>query len=185
MRSILFFSLFIFSLKSFGQSERSIGVHLGIPIIHEKLQDGFKYQPYQLLFYYNFANLMKGKKDDLFVYVEPQLVRVLFSPEGRKNEIEFGANLGLEYRLNFTDKTALIGAIGAGPHYISAETPKQANGFIFSDNFTLGLKQTIGNSGTDLHLRTRFRHISNANLKQPNQGIDSWFLIFGATKHLQ
>ena len=184
MRIILLLLLFIFPLQLFSQSERSIGVHLGIPIIHEQLQEGSKYKPYQLLFYYNFTNLLKGKKNDLFIYLEPQLVGVLFSPEGRDKEIEFGANLGLEYRVNFSEKTALIGAIGAGPHYMSAEIQKQANGFIFSDNFTLGLKQTLGDSKTDLHLRARFRHLSNANLKQPNQGIDSWFLIFGATKHL-
>ena len=183
MHPLLFFILIAFSAKCIGQSERSIGFHLGIPIIHEQLKDGYKYKPYQLLFYYNFTNLMKGKKNDLYVYLEPQLVWVWFSPE-RKKELEFGANLGLEYRLNFSEKTALIGAIGSGPHFITAKTPKQASGFIFSDNFTFGLKQSIGNSGTDIHFRTRFRHISNANLKKPNQGIDSWFLILGATKAL-
>lgn len=167
-----------------GQSSRSIGVHLGIPIIHEQLKDGSKYKPYQLLFYYNFANLLKGRKDDLYIYLEPQIVSVFFSPDDRGQEWEFGANLGLEYRLNFSDRTALIGAIGSGPHYITAKVEKQASGFIFSDNFTLGLKQTLGDGSTDLHLRTRFRHISNANLKQPNQGIDSWFVILGATKNI-
>ena len=184
MHPVLFFLFIVFSVESFAQSDRSIGFHLGIPIIHERLKDGYKYKPYQLLFYYNFTNLLKGKKNDLYIYLEPQLVWVWFSPNNRKKEIEFGANLGLEYRFNFSEKTALIGAIGSGPHFITAETPKQVNGFIFSDNFTFGLKQTLGNSGTDLHLRTRFRHISNANLKKPNQGIDSWFLIFGATKAL-
>lgn len=183
MRLYILPFLFLLSTQFFAQSDRSVGIHLGIPIIHEQLRDGFKYKPYQLLFYYNFTNLLKGKKNDLFVYLEPQFVWVLFSPK-RKKEIEFGANLGLEYRLNFSEKTALIGAIGSGPHYITAETPKQVKGFIFSDNFTFGIKQTLGDSGTDLHLRTRFRHISNANLKKPNQGIDSWFLIVGATKSL-
>ncbi len=183
MRPILFFLLIFYLVECSAQTGRSVGIHLGIPIIHEQLADGYKYKPYQLLFYYNFTNLLKNKKSDLFIYLEPQLVWVWFSPN-RKKEIEFGANLGLEYRLNFSEKTALIGAVGSGPHYITAETPKQVNGFIFSDNFTLGLKQSLGNSGADLHFRTRFRHISNANLKKPNQGIDSWFLIVGATKRL-
>ena len=183
MRLIFFFLIIFCAIKCAAQSNKSVGIHIGIPIIHENLADGYKYKPYQLLFYYNFANLLKNKKSDLFIYLEPQLVWVWFSPD-RKKEIEFGANLGLEYRYNFNEKTALIGAIGSGPHYITAETPNQVNGFIFSDNFTLGLKQTLSNSNTDLHFRTRFRHISNANLKKPNQGIDSWFLIVGATKHL-
>ena len=183
MRYILLFLSFLFLGKTNGQSGQSIGFHIGIPIVNEQLKDGYKYKPYQLLFYYNFTDLLRGKKNDLFIYFEPQFVWVRFSPE-RNKELEFGGNLGLEYRLNFTDKTALIGAIGSGPHYITAVTPKQATGFIFSDNFTLGIRQRVGNSGTDLHLRTRFRHISNANLKKPNQGIDTWFLMVGATKAL-
>ena len=182
MRIIIFFLFLFISIKCAAQEKRSVGVHIGIPIIHERLADGFKYKPFQLLIYYNFTNLLKGKKNDLFVYFEPQLVWVWFSPK-RKKEWELGANLGLEYRWNFSDKTALIGAIGSGPHFITAKTPKQASGFIFSDNFTLGLRQSIG-AGTDLHLRTRFRHISNANLKKPNQGIDSWLVIVGATQQL-
>ncbi|HFA47531.1 MAG TPA: acyloxyacyl hydrolase [Bacteroidetes bacterium] len=183
MRQLIILASFFISSNLLSQTQRSIGIHLGIPIINEKLADGFEYRPFQLLFYYNFTNLLKGKKNDLFVYLEPQLVWVHFSPK-RKKEFEFGANLGLEYRLNLSGQTAIIAAVGSGPHYISAETPKQAKGFIFSDNFTLGLRQALGNSGTDLHLRARFRHISNANLKKPNNGIDSWFLIFGATKEI-
>lgn len=175
--------LLFFSVKCFSQTEQSVGIHLGIPIIHEKLSEGRKYKPFQLLFYYNFTNLLKGKKNDLFVYLEPQLVWVHFSPKDKK-EWEFGANLGLEYRLNVSDQTALTAAIGSGPHYITVETKQQVKGFIFSDNFTAGLRQKLGDSGVNLDLKCRFRHISNANLKKPNKGIDSWFVIAGLTKDL-
>ena len=174
---------FLFSLTLYAQSGRSAGIHIGIPIIHEKLSDGFQYKPFQILLYYNFTNLLKGKKNDLFIYLEPQFVWAHFSPD-RKKEFEFGTNVGLEYRFHLSDRTSLTGAIGTGPHYISVETPQQATGFIFSDNFTFGIRQKVGNSGTNLHLQTRFRHISNANLKKPNKGIDSWFLLMGATKDL-
>ncbi len=183
MKSLLISLLLLFSMKTFCQSWKSVGVHLGIPIIHETLSEGRKYKPFQLLFYYNFANLLKGKKDDLFIYLEPQLVWVHFSPKDKK-EWEFGANLGFEYRHNFSDKTALSAAIGSGPHYITVETKQQAKGFIFSDNFTAGLHQKLGNSGLNLDLKCRFRHISNANLEQPNKGIDSWFVIAGVSKVL-
>lgn len=182
MRTLALLFFLSLSLNAFSQTQRSVGIHLGIPIINEKLSEGYKYQPWQLLLYYNFTNLLKGKKNDLYVYLEPQAVWVHFSDKNKKKAFEFGANLGLEYRLNFSEETALIGAIGSGPHYISEETKGQANGFIFSDNFTLGLRQAVGNSGTDLHLRARFRHISNLNFKTPNKGIDSWFLMVGTTR---
>jgi hypothetical protein len=169
--------------KLCAQPGKSVGIHLGIPFAHEQLQEGRKYKPYQLLLYYNFANLLKGKQNDLFVYVEPQFVWVHFSPKTKK-EGEFGVNLGLEYRLNFSEKSSLTAAIGSGPHYVSVVTPQQAKGFIFSDNFTLGWRQAMGNSGFDLNLKCRFRHISNAGFKVPNKGIDSWFLLLGATKSL-
>ncbi|MEZ4960838.1 MAG: acyloxyacyl hydrolase [Saprospiraceae bacterium] len=184
MRIVLFCCFLILGhIQTFGQSWKTVGVHLGIPIVNEKLSEGRKYKPFQLLFYYNFANLLKGKRNDLFIYLEPQLVWVHFSPKDKK-EWEFGANLGFEYRLNFSEKTALSAAIGSGPHFITVETKQQARGFIFSDNFTAGLHQKLGNSGVNLDLKCRFRHISNANLKKPNKGIDSWFVIAGVTKDL-
>jgi len=174
---------FLLPLPSFCQPDQSFGIHLGIPFIHEKLSEGRKYKPFQLLFYYQFTNLLKGKKNDLLIYMEPQLVWAHFSPKD-KTEWEFGANLGLEYRLNVSAQTALTAAIGTGPHYITVETKQQVNGFIFSDNFTAGLRQKLGNSGVNLDLKCRFRHLSNANLKKPNRGIDSWFILAGVTKDL-
>lgn len=181
MRLTIFTFLLFFSIKSTAQTERSVGFHLGIPIINEQLPEGRKYKPFQLLFYYNFTNLLKGKKNDLFIYLEPQIVWVHFSPMGKK-EWEFGSNLGLEYRLNLSENTALTAAIGSGPHYITVETKQQHRGFIFSDNFTAGFRQKLGDTGLNLDLKCRFRHISNANLAKPNIGIDSWFVIAGLTK---
>lgn len=57
----VFFLLFSF-FSMLAQDKKSMGVHLGIPIIHEKLTEGRKYKPFQLLFYYNFADLLKGRK---------------------------------------------------------------------------------------------------------------------------
>lgn len=162
---------------------RQMGVTLGIPFIHETLKEGRQYKPYQLLLYYNFGNLLKNKRNDLFIYLEPQLVWVHFSPK-TDQEWEFGANLGFEYRLNLSPNTAITAAIGSGPHYVTVETRQQAKGFIFSDNFTAGLRQSLGKSNVNLDLRCRFRHISNANLMKPNTGIDSWFVIAGLTKNL-
>jgi Lipid A 3-O-deacylase (PagL) len=178
-------TLFLFlAINSFAQSSRSIGFHLGIPIIHETLKEGRQYKPYQLLFYYNFTNLLKGKKNDLFIYLEPQLVWVHFSPKD-DYEWEFGSNLGLEYRWNVSGQTAITAAIGSGPHFITVETRQQHRGFIFSDNFTAGLHQKLGGSGMNLDLKMRFRHISNLNFAKPNIGIDSWFVIAGLTKDLK
>ena len=183
MRFILLLLLLPFITPAFSQSGKSVGMYLGIPFVNEKLKEGREYKPFQLLLYYNFTNLLNDRKNDLWVYLEPQFVWVHFSPKD-KNEVEFGANLGLEYRLNISAQTAFIAAIGSGPHYISVETKQQAKGYIFSDNFTAGIRHRPGGSGIGLDLKFRYRHISNAGIKNPNKGIDSWFVIFGATKDL-
>ncbi len=184
MRLILFLIPLFYAFSSPAQTSRSVGFHLGIPIIHETLKEGRQYKPYQLLFYYNFTNLLKGKKNDLFIYLEPQLVWVHFSPKD-KTEWEFGSNLGLEYRLNVSDKTAITAAIGSGPHFITVHTRQQKRGFIFSDNFTAGILQKLNDDGLNLDLKFRFRHISNLVFGKPNIGIDSWFVIAGLTKDLK
>ncbi len=179
----LLFTLFISLLAAVGaaQSGNALGMHLGIPIANEKLAEGRRYKPYQLLLYYDFARLVKGDRHTLSIYLEPQFVWVHFSPKDKK-EWELGANLGFEYRLRVAGQTALTAAVGSGPHVITVETSQQVKGFIFSDNFTAGIRQPLGNTGVNLDLRCRFRHISNANLKKPNQGIDNWFLIAGITR---
>lgn len=187
MRLITILVLLIFSVKisaQTAQTARSAGFHLGIPIINETLKEGRKYKPYQLLFYYNFTNLLKGKQNDLFIYLEPQLVWVHFSPKD-KYDWEFGSNLGLEYRWNVSGRTAITAAIGSGPHFITVHTKQQHRGYIFSDNFTAGIHQKLNDDGLNLDMKFRFRHISNLVFGKPNLGIDTWFVIAGITKELK
>jgi hypothetical protein len=77
------------------------------------------------------------------------------------------------------DRLSLYAAIGSGPHYITVETDRQARGFIFSDNFELGSAYNFERINTAFLLKFRFRHISNAGLKEPNGGIDNFFVIAG------
>ncbi len=63
-------------------------------------------------------------------------------------------------------------AIHAGPHYISGRIKRQKPGFIFSDNFALGLLLRI-KKDIYLDMRPAFRHLSNAGLGLPNGGINT------------
>ncbi|HUR30281.1 MAG TPA: acyloxyacyl hydrolase, partial [Saprospiraceae bacterium] len=70
------------------------------------------------------------------------------------------------------------------PHYINTVTERQAQGFIFSDNLTFGLRKQLPSrkNNYELNIQYRFRHISNAGLSYPNKGINNGFLILGITK---
>ena len=181
--------IFLFVLQlSFGQDldvkSKSWGLQLGIPYHHTTLPEGRKYIPYQLLGYFTLHNFTKKRRNNLWLYLEPQWVLVLYDTD-HPFDLEFGANLGLRYEFNFGKSTLLTAAIGSGPHVITAETTDQSRGFIFSDNMEVGIRQLFRGSDWELHLKWRWRHISNANLNPPNDGIDNFLIVVGAVKRFR
>jgi hypothetical protein len=99
-------------------------------------------------------------------------------------EFEAGVNVGLIYNLRLSKNLLLDAGISSGPHFISINTNLQARGFIFSDNLIFGFSKQFEGKKTDWEfmVQTRFRHISNAGLKEPNTGIDNFILYFGISK---
>lgn len=153
------------------------GVVAGLPFVYEHLPEGRDYQPWQLLGWLTLTDLKKRGNDHLYWYAEPQLVLVTYS-DGSGPDWEAGLNAGLMYQVALGKGWFATAAIGTGPHYVTVETPLQARGFIFSDNFEAGFIAPLG-PDVQLHLRCRFRHISNAGLKNPNKGIDIFFALAG------
>ena len=123
----------------------------------------------------------KVPKKRVFVawYFEPQFNLVLTQ---RPLDIEFGANLGIRNYIKANDGLYFYQMLGSGPHYITAEVKRQANGFIFSDNLAIGAFTRLNQNGLFLNLQFRIRHLSNAELKQPNGGINMWNVLVGLSK---
>ncbi|HEU4470256.1 MAG TPA: acyloxyacyl hydrolase [Flavisolibacter sp.] len=119
------------------------------------------------------------KKDFLAWYAEPQVNPVRTR---RPWDIEFGVNLGLRNYIKINEGLYLYQMIGAGPHYMSARLERQARGFIFSDNFAVGAFTKLNKKNLLLNLQFRMRHLSNANLKLPNRGINSYNFLVGLSK---
>ncbi len=123
-------------------------------------------------------------------FVQPQINFVKFrdhinSIPGTEivNSWETGINVVLILFANFIkqltpDKQPAIYLLaGSGPHYIHSSPDRQAEGFIFSDNFGLGFKIPFSKHYL-FDVRCGIRHLSNASLKQPNDGIDN--ILIGA-----
>lgn len=68
---------------------------------------------------------------------------------------------------------------GSGPAWQSSVSPKQRKGFVFSNNFTLGVRCRILRGLMEINPQIRFRHMSNGGLFLPNSGIDNFFLLLG------
>lgn len=92
---------------------------------------------------------------------------------------EYGINFGVLMRKRlYQEKVSYYVGLSLGPHYVSGAPTRQVPGFIFSDNFFIGLSAQLFDK-VYLDVRPCFRHISNANLEKPNKGINSLILNGG------
>ncbi|MEY3421462.1 MAG: hypothetical protein RIR48_1754 [Bacteroidota bacterium] len=111
----------------------------------------------------------------------PQINKTKFqqnSGDEQHQGYEMGINLGILFKIQLQNKYHLYSGFGSGPHYIT-ETPQvQASGFIFSDNLYLGMSCNIYKA-LDINFMYQFRHVSNAGLKNPNQGINNTIFSWG------
>ena len=139
---------------------------------------------FQAQYYHALTNKASWNLEVLF---QPQYNTTAFRPiEDPSIEItsyEFGLNMGLLIRKNILRDLSLYGFISSGPHYVSEVPQRQAPGFLFSNNFFIGLHIPIWRS---LHadIRTGFRHISNTTLALPNGGINNTIFSGGIVKVL-
>lgn len=114
--------------------------------------------------------------------IQPNYSRTIYETSPNETDskgYEYGLIIGLLVRKYFiNDKLNLYMIIGTGPQFVSGTPPRQAAGFIFSDNLFLGISTRVHRYAF-LDMRIGFRHISNANLKEPNNGIDNLILEIG------
>lgn len=138
---------------------------------------------YQVLYFtgdYSRSFRAPNKPSFLSYYFEPQfnLVRTM----QQSLDYEFGLNGGIRNYIRVNPDLYFYQMLGSGPHYISAVLVKQANGFIFSDNLAIGIYKRINKNSLFLNLQFGIRHISNADLKFPNRGVNSFNILIGLGK---
>ena len=135
---------------------------------------------FQLQYYYT---LSSSRTMAFELLLQPQYNRTSFRQKDHAVEktdgYEYGMNIGFLARKNmFRDFLSFYVAISSGPHYVSGTPTRQASGFIFSSNFFGGMNIRFLRN-VYLDIRPGFRHISNANLKHPNHGINNLVINTG------
>jgi lipid A 3-O-deacylase len=111
---------------------------------------------------------LKNHSGTLSVFLEPQINPVV-NPQ---TDIEFGIGIGLQYMHPIIGNLSAYALGSVGPHYISVVTSKQANGFIFANTIGAGFYYYLTKDSA-INVGYRLRHMSNANLAEPNGGIDT------------
>ena len=112
-----------------------------------------------------------------FVYfqIEPFLNAVSNPDSNLETGTSFWVKIGL---LKETSKIQPYLKLGAGILYITQHTREQATQFNFSEQLGAGAHYYISKN-TALTLEGRWRHLSNAGIKHPNQGINTYFVLTG------
>ncbi len=134
---------------------------------------------YQVIFFEGeyFYSFLRKRKWGLEVIAQPQYNMTKIGGEGgpvsQVKGFEFGLNMGLLVRRNFfSDRLSFFTSISTGPHYVSDTPERQASGYIFSDNFNVGMNVLIYNN-LYLEIKSGVRHISNLGFQQPNYGVNN------------
>jgi lipid A 3-O-deacylase len=122
-----------------------------------------------------FIPALRHHRGVLSFFLEPQ-----FNPVLKPSENEFGLGIGLQYTYPLTESIAPYFLLVTGPHYISVDTTTQAEGFSFSNAAGIGLYVSL-TKNIALNCGYRIRHVSNADLKQPNSGINSHIGLLGVS----
>jgi hypothetical protein len=152
---------------------RSVG---GITGFGNSFNTNTRYQPIYFAGDFAWSFGKAAKKDFLSWYFEPQF-NLVRTP--RPLDIELGANLGLRNYIRINKGFYLYQMLGSGPHFITAIVRRQARGFIFSDNLAIGAYTRLNKKSLFLNLQFRMRHLSNANITQPNGGINTYNFLVG------
>lgn len=116
-----------------------------------------------------------GRHRGLLTFIlEPQVNPVT----GPETDIEMGLGIGFKYRYPLSDRISIFANASTGPHYISVDTAKQAEGFCFANTVGGGLHYHLSKD-TALSFGYRLRHLSNARTRAPNGGIDTHNVLMG------
>ena len=81
---------------------------------------------------------------------------------------EYVLKFGFDIQYELAPKWHVNMLLSIGPTYSNTETERLAKGFAFSDAVVLGVIYKMSNF--QINVLSGIRHVSNANLKQPNNG---------------
>ena len=99
-----------------------------------------------------------------------------------KDHMEFGLAFFVRYGFPLTEKLYPFIELGTGPYYMTWSTHDQSTQFNFNSQGGLGILYLL-ESHWAVNTAFRFRHVSNADIKKPNGGIENLVYLLGFSYH--
>lgn len=106
--------------------------------------------------------------------LEPFFNQVI-SPD---SDYEAGFSIMLKYAYPLFDKVHLYGIGGGGLVYMGEETAEQSTQYNFLPQLGAGISFFV-NENCSVSIEYRYRHLSNAGIKEPNRGINTDMFLTG------
>jgi len=132
--------------------------------------------PFILRFGFDLRPLIKNKSNYLFEFTLEPYTSLIMEP---KSNFMGGCNFLLKFGFPLKKVYPYLEG-GFGFNYFTLHTREQSTQFNFSEIIGVGINYFL-KENLSLNLGYRARHISNASIKKPNQGIDTQGFIFGVS----
>ncbi len=171
--------MLLFVPKSF--SLDSIGVMSGYLFAPLKDKQDYKVVPFCVSLNFNYRSLFKNAekiKGDVIFSLEP-FINTVYSPDAN---IEAGMNLLVRYVFPSKSKLRFYIKGGFGAVYMTQHTKEQSTQYNFLSQVGPGVSYFL-NKHTSIDFEYRFRHLSNADIKEPNAGINANVFLCGITHY--
>lgn len=157
---------------------REFGVRSGWAWGHLREQDDYEMVPLYAQIGFDakpfFKKIHLQPSGNISFIVEP-FINTIVSPN---SNVETGTNFILKYRYPLTQKFHVFFEGGEGLLWTSQHTHEQSTQFNFNGQFGGGISYFFAKNKS-FNVGYRFRHFSNASIKEPNHGVDLKFILVG------
>ena len=142
-------------------------------------RDNIQFVPLYLRFAWNFPDVIDEPLHDHNInfrwYLEPWIAGV----KNHQNAVEVGLTpIGLKLEYDQGQQVVPFGIAGIGAMYTGLQGAELSGPFEFASFGGGGIKLFLTEQ-LALSFQYRFRHISNAGIKEPNRGLNSQFVLIG------
>jgi len=110
-------------------------------------------------------------------FLAETFLNTIISPD---NNIEVGFDILMKYSYPATEKINPYFFVGGGVLYMSQQTNEQSTQYNFIPQMGIGISYDL-KENLSFDVEYRYRHLSNANRKLPNDGINVNMFLFGTT----